>query len=198
MRSHRGHLLVDVALIAWVVTWVAMGVRVADEVRGLSELSTTVIDVGAAVESAGAALGSLKDIPFAGDRVAGPSEEVREAGRSAVDSGRSSRKSIRELSTLLGVAVAIIPSVPLIALYAPLRLAWTRERRALARAWRDPRNRPALTRLLARRALVTSGYDELLRHERTEAGIAADADRLAALELRRMRIPTRPETTQRT
>lgn len=120
--------MLDVAIVLWAVVWVFMGLRVADEVRGLSELSTTVIDVGVAVESAGVAIGSLSEVPFAGDRVAKPSAEVRAAGRSAIASGRSSRDSIRDLSTLLGVAVAVIPTAPLLFIYLPLRVAWSRAR----------------------------------------------------------------------
>ena len=119
--------MIDVAIVVWAVVWVFMGLRVADEVRGLSELSTTVIDVGVAVESAGVALGSLSDVPFAGDRLERPSADIRAAGRSAVVSGRSSRDSIRDLSTLLGIAVAVIPTAPLLFIYLPLRAGWFRD-----------------------------------------------------------------------
>lgn len=130
LRPRRRYALIDAAIVIWAVVWVFMGLRIADEVRGLSELSTTVIDVGVAVESAGVAIGSLSDIPLAGDRIERPSADIRAAGRSAVVSGRSSRESIRDLSTLLGVAVAVIPTAPLLFIYVPLRTGWVRiERR---------------------------------------------------------------------
>ena len=113
-------------VIGWVVVWLFLGFRVADEVRGLSELSGTVTEVGAAVESAGATLGSLAAVPLIGDRVSAPSAEIQAAGRSAIASGRSSRESIRSLSTLLGFAVAVIPTVPLLVLYLPARLGYIR------------------------------------------------------------------------
>ena len=114
----------DAAILVWAVTWIVLGFRVAEEVRGLSELSGTVIEVGVGIESTGEALGSVRDAPIVGERVAEPSEDLTVAGRSAIASGRESRESIRSLSTLLGFAVAIIPTVPLLLVYLPTRLGW--------------------------------------------------------------------------
>lgn len=126
VTRRRTRALLDVAIVAWVVTWAFVGLRVADEVRGLTELSGTVIEVGVAVESAGEGLGSLAAVPLVGGRVEQPSRDLVAAGRSAVASGRSSRESIRSLSTLLGLAIAVIPTMTLMVVYVPARLGWVR------------------------------------------------------------------------
>jgi hypothetical protein len=93
----------DVALAAWASCWIVLALIVATEVRGLGDLSRTVITAGSAVEQSGEALGSLEQLPIVGEQVAAPAERVIEAGRQAQESGRSSRESIRRLAVLLGV-----------------------------------------------------------------------------------------------
>ncbi len=154
-------IIVDVLLMIWAVAWVAVGVQVAHEVDGLSRLSDTVATVGRAVDSSGQALESIAGIPLVGDRVRGPAARVREAGRSALASGRRSRESVHNLSPLLGFAVALIPTVPLLAIYLPLRVVGLRERRAVIRLVREHRDDPRLSRLLAQRALSRLSYGDL-------------------------------------
>lgn len=117
---------IDLALVAWVAACVILGVSVAARVDDVSRLSDTVTAVGGAVDAAGSALDSLSSVPFVGDRLKEPARRVRAAGQSALASGRSSRSSIHDLSTLLGWALALIPTVPLIALYLPFRLGHLR------------------------------------------------------------------------
>jgi hypothetical protein len=191
MSLGRWHAGIDAAIVAWAILWVLMGLRVADEVRGLSELSGTVIEVGVAVQSAGEAIGSLSDVPFAGDRVRQPSEDIRAAGRSAVASGRSSRESVRDLSTLLGFAVAVIPTAPLLFVYLPARVGWWRDRRAVAEMLRDAPagGQRAVHALLARRALGAVSYRHLQRSGLLGGALdERDVEQLAAAELRRLRL----------
>ncbi len=153
--------LLDVALVVWIAVWVFLGFRVADEVHGLTDLSRTTVAAGLALQDAGEALVSLGRLPVVGDDVETLGERTMRAGRSARDSGRSSRESIENLSLLLGLSVALIPSVPLLALYVPLRISWFRQVRAVRQAVeRDPSN-PVLTEFLARRAASNLPYDAL-------------------------------------
>ena len=157
--------VVDLVVAAWVALWVAMGVAIAGEVRGLRQLSGTVTRVGVAVQQTGQTLEGLSGVPLVGDKVAGAARDVDAAGRSAIQSGRRSRESIHSLSWMLGVFLAVIPTVPLLALYVPARVAIERERRALRRLVADHRDDPVLRRLLAQRALLTLPYQQLVDGE---------------------------------
>lgn len=158
----------DLALIAWAVVWIVLGVRVADEVKGLRELSGTVSTVGRAVEESSRTLRGV-ELPILGQGVeelfGGEGAEVlrraQEAGASARDSGRSSRESISNLSTLLGLSVAVIPTSPLLFLYLPLRLGRRREAQALRRTLREVGDGPDVERFLARRAIQNLSYRRL-------------------------------------
>ena len=150
----------DLLVVVWVVAWLLLGLRVHDEVEGLTELSTTISRAGGAVEQTGRALGDL-DIPFVGDRIDRTAGEATAVGRETRISGRTARDSIADLSTLLGLSVALIPSSAILLVYLPMRVARVRERRALRRLLARFGGDPALERLLAHRALQTMSYRRL-------------------------------------
>lgn len=106
-----------VFVAVWVVAWVAMGIWTRHEVASLRQLGTTVVKSGTAVKQTGDALQGLRAIPFVGGDVARIGRQVSAAGVDARRSGRSSQGTVGDLATLLGVAIAVVPSVPMIALY---------------------------------------------------------------------------------
>lgn len=125
--SSRTVLLLDVAVFAWILAWLALGVTVAREVRELADVADAVASGGAAIEETGELLATLADSPFVGERVGRVAAEVEETGASARRSGRASREALENLGLLLGFSVAFVPLVSVAAAYAPLRLAWRRE-----------------------------------------------------------------------
>jgi hypothetical protein len=184
----RTRRLLDAFLVAWVIAWVVLALVVGREVRGLEDLSRTTVTAGQAVDSAGAALEALGRLPLVGANVRQLAEQARAAGRSAVESGRSSRDSIHDLSILLALAVALVPTLPLLALYLPLRVSWHRQVEAVRRALARRPGDPALVEFLARRAVQNLPYDVL--YETTDAPWrdleAGRYGHLAAAELRRL------------
>lgn len=88
---------------------------------------------------------------------------------------------------MLGVAIALIPSVPVLAFYVPLRMAAARERRHLQRLWAAHGDDEEFRRFLAHRALFTLPYpDAQLAGTRPwQDYLDGHVDGLVALELRR-------------
>lgn len=132
----RRAVALDVLVALWVGAWIYLGVAIGDEVRGLRQVSGTVTRVGLAVQETGQVVSDLGSVPLLGDRVGSAADRIEQAGTSAVASGRRSATSARRLGWMLAVAIAVIPSVPLLAVYLPLRVAATRQHR---RAGPDPR-----------------------------------------------------------
>ena len=182
--------LLDAAVLLWAVGWIVVGVLVAREVRALGELSDTVVVAGDALGDAGRAIGSLESVPFVGEDIREVGERTERAAESARASGRMSRESIDSLSLLLGIAIALGPSLPLVALYLPMRLAWSRDLRSLRRSLAAFPGEPGLEEYLARRAALALPYDRL--HLTTAApwgALAAGARRrLSDAELERVGI----------
>jgi hypothetical protein len=182
--------VLDVAAVLWVVLWIVLALLVGREVRDLRELSDTVVTAGVAVEQTGSLVRKLDNVPFLGAQVSGVAEQVEDAGRSAQASGRDSRDSTENLSVLLALCIGLIPTLPLLGLYLPLRWAWTHDARAVRRALRSRPNDPMLTEFLARRAVISFPYDRLLSvsdqpYRDLEEG---RYDALARLELERLGI----------
>ena len=182
--------VLDVAAVLWVALWIVLALLVGREVRNLRELSDTVVTAGVAVEQTGGLVRTLGNVPFLGSRVSGVADEVEAAGRSAQESGRDSRDSTENLSVLLALCIGLIPTLPLLGLYLPLRWTWTHEARAVRRALRFRPGDPLLTEFLARRAVVNFSYDRLLAVSQQPYRDLEEGryDELARLELERLGI----------
>lgn len=167
LPGRRAQLVLDGILVLWTALWLWVGISVGHQVRGLADLSDTAGRLGRAVTAVGQA---VREIPLLGDQLSGTADTIEGAGRDAVESARSARGSARELGLLLGLSIAVIPSLPLLLVYIPGRVEAERERRALQRALRTTRG-AALDELLARRAIVHLPYRVL---RRVSADPAAD------------------------
>jgi hypothetical protein len=175
--SRRVRLLVDVALVGWLVAWIVIGVQVGREVRGLSELSDTVVLAGEAIEQTGDLLDQVGRIPFLGQPVGDLADRIRQTGRSAQADARATRGDVEDLSVLLALSIALIPTIPLAGIWLALRLRWRRDRVAVRRALAA--GVPGLDGLLAERARHTLPLDTVLE-------LGDDERALAAAELERL------------
>lgn len=111
----------DSAVALWVALWLLLGAWTAVEVWRLGELTRTVADSGRALDEAGKALESLRPVPVVGTRSAELGEQVRANSVDIVRDARQARGSFRRLSVLLGLAVAVVPTVPVVAMRRVLR-----------------------------------------------------------------------------
>jgi methyl-accepting chemotaxis protein len=153
----RSLLVADIFVVVWTLVWIVLGVIVVREVRQLEDLSETVVAAGDALDQSGEglrgtsaglrevhrALQVVESLPFVGreieenlegaaDELDSIAREVEQTADSARESGRSSKESVEDLSLILGLAVALVPILTLLAAYAPLRSV--RIRRALGLA----------------------------------------------------------------
>jgi hypothetical protein len=184
--SARAMRVLNVAIALWAVVWIGIAAYTAYEVAALRTLSQTIAKAGTATVSTGHALAALNGIPFVGSKIGGLAAQAIAAGASARASGGSLATTIDQLAVLLGISIALIPTVPLLALYVPLRLSWRRDRRSIRRAASQWDGEPGLETFLARRALATLPFHELraLGYDGTEE--SASTAELAAAELRRL------------
>ena len=174
-RALRG---LNVFFAIWAAFWIGIAVYTAHEVASLRALSHTVVKAGAATESTGQALTAISHLPFVGGRVGSLAAQTVAAGASARASGAATATTVDRLAVLLGIAIALIPTVPLLALYLPLLVSWRRDRSAVRNAVARWDGEPELEAFLAQRAASHLPFEELRNS-------TSDAD-LAAAELRRL------------
>jgi hypothetical protein len=184
--SVRAMRRLDVALAIWAAFWIALAAYTAYEVAALRTLSHTVVKAGAATESTGHALAAVGHLPFVGGRISDLAAQATAAGASARASGAATATTIDRLAVLLGIAIALIPTVPLLGLYLPLRRSWRRDRNAVRQAIARWDGEPGLEAFLAQRALAHLPFQELrdLGYDGTP-GTPSNAE-LAVAELRRL------------
>lgn len=147
----------DAGIALWTLAWLALGIVVGAQLQGLADLSDTVAQVGVAVEDSAEVFDLLGSLPLIGELPA----QIGEVGRSAQETAQSSRENIDALTALLAPTIALMPSLPLLALYLPARLARSREANAVAEAHSRSGDDPAFRELLARRAAQNLSYREL-------------------------------------
>ncbi len=189
----------SVAVVLWVVLWVVVGSVTAFQVRQLTEVSDSLVESADALDVAGIALQDIGRLPVVGDRPEALGNQVRETAREIDRAGAASRETVRTVSVLLGLALVLIPVVPVVALYLPLRRAGTRERKAVKRALADGGGDPVLEEFLAHQAVQNLPYDTLREVSADPWGDLRRGSfrRLANAELTRLGLATRRPRIER-
>jgi hypothetical protein len=136
----------DVSLGVWVLLWLVAAVVVASSIKQLEDGGAAVVTAGDGLEETSAglqraagglhetadALDAVDRLPFvpgdpgrAVDRTADDVQRFAVRVRATADdarvAGRDAQESARTLALVLGLAVALVPTVPFVALYLLLR-----------------------------------------------------------------------------
>ncbi len=149
----------DLLVAAWAVLWVAVALAVVQNTRDVAKLGGTVSQTGSAVSQVG---GLINDIPLLPSNVSGASGSVQAAGASAEVNGTEGQDAANRLGIYLGIAIAILPSIPIIGLYLPIRITRVRERRVAQRALALHGHDPQFQEFLARRAIEKLDYEDVM------------------------------------
>ncbi len=169
LTGRRGGRL-PVAVVAWGVLWLAIGLSTAVQIWQLARLSETVVQAGQALESAGSALRVLGRVPLVGEGPRTLGEEVGQTAEEIQNRGASTRGNVRTLSVLLGVSIVVIPIASILGWYLPLRAARERDKRSIQQAFNDAGGKRAFEEFLAWRALQHLRYDTLKKVTRDPWG----------------------------
>jgi len=179
----------DVFVVAWVVAWAFAGIAIGRQIQGLADVTDSARDAGLATQRAGDAIDRLKDLPLVGGAVGDSAATIREAGQTAIDGAERGRTRVRRLGLIVGGLIAVVPSLPLLWLYLPGRVAEAGDRRRILGRLRE--GDPAIDELLATRAVAHLPYRTLLAitPDPAEDLRAGRHVPLADAELRRLRLP---------
>ncbi|MDQ1741593.1 MAG: hypothetical protein QOE53_3245 [Pseudonocardiales bacterium] len=156
----RRRRMVDAAVLAWVLAWALLGYTAGRALDRVSEVTRSAEGAGAAVVRTGESIRDV-DVPVVGPVFKDAGDSVIQAGRDAQAQARDSGNSVRRASILLGLAIWLVPSLPLLLVYAPVRIARGRDTRALRLLIADHPDDAELDALLAGRALAHLPYRRL-------------------------------------
>lgn len=186
--------IVSAVLAFWTVLWLVVGTVTGVQIRNLTRVSDSLAESGRALDTAGTALEALGRLPVVGEQPRRLGREVRGTAEEVRGAAASSRETVRWVSALVGVALVVIPVVPICGVYAVLRASDRRQRRGVARALEQSPPDPRLEEFLAHRALQHLDYDVLRRVSPDPwADLRNGAyRRLANAELTRLGLANRP------
>jgi hypothetical protein len=111
----------DLLFALWVAIWIALGVFVWYEVRGLRPLADTVAVAGTSLGDTAAALRGYSAIPLVGSSLRRVAEDAAATATSAKASAREGRSSVDRLAIILGIAVPLVAIGPAGVAYALVR-----------------------------------------------------------------------------
>lgn len=148
-------------VVVWVLLWVALGALVWHDIRVQTALSDNVTKVGTAIKDTGEALSVVGGLPLVGGGITELADQVAASGAEVESAGRTSSAAIRRAALVSGFAVSVTPSVMVLLLYAPVRLAWRRDVASISEALRRSPDDAALDAYLARRALSSLPWGRL-------------------------------------
>jgi hypothetical protein len=132
--SHRTSRTIDVILVLWLLLWCTIGYTLGRTVNELSGLSDGVIGAGQGVSDAAGALEALAEVPLTGGGIQEIADRIDAVGQGTVQKGQASKDAIFNISLLIGLVIALGPTIPLIAVWLVIRAPLTRERRRISRA----------------------------------------------------------------
>lgn len=178
----------DAVAAAWIISWLVIGLAVAYEIWRFTALSDSTIDSGLALARAGEGLSGLADIPVIGPRTQELGQQVTTTAGQIVTSGEEAGASIRGLSILIGLAVALIPTGSALFVYLPFRRRRRRDSAAIVNELRRDGLSPTLTQYLADRAVARVPADVLFVAVPESAEDARRTPQLAKAELTRLGI----------
>jgi hypothetical protein len=183
----------SVVVLLWVVLWLVVGAVTGYQVRQLTQVSDSLVESADALDVAGIALQDIGRLPVVGERPEALGNQVRATAGDIDRAGAASRETVRTVSVLLGLALVLIPVVPVVAVYLPLRRAGSRERKTVKRALADGGQDPGLEEFLAHRAVQNLPYDTLREVSADPWGDLRRGSfrRLANAELTRLGLATR-------
>ncbi len=179
-------VVTDLLVAGWVLLVVAAGRRVHELTLQLAgpgrRLEQAGADIGTSLHDAAAQVGGL---PLVGDRVRGPLDQAAAATSALVSAGQEQQAAVGRLALLLGLLVAVLPVLVVLAVWLPARVRFVR-RAAAAQRFVDA---DSDLDLFALRALAGQPMHVLARLSDDPAGAWRRGDpvvvrALAALELR--------------
>jgi hypothetical protein len=196
IRSKRiATVLSDLAVIALLLLFGWLGLKVHDAVDRLAVLGEGVRDTGTAVQGGfESAAEAVDDVPVVGGEIADGLRSAGEGtGGDVAELGRSGENAVHRLANLLGLVTFLLPSLVLLATTLPQRIALVRRLTTASRVLAASEE-PDRREVIAMRAAFSLPYARLLEYTPDPFGdlAARRYDALVAAALEDVGLRARP------
>ena len=151
----------DALVVAWVVLAIMLGVLLGEEVHRLGQYGTSLNHTADALDQSANGLDIVSKVPLIGGKVGSVVDDLHATAISIRESASRTQDAAVRLSYLLAIALAVLPTAPLLAFYVPHRVRQINDRLALRRAILGHADPAFADRYLAYRALRDLSFSEL-------------------------------------
>ncbi len=159
--SARAFRRLDIALVVWIVFCLVLGGLLAYDVHRVDRLASTLVTTTSALSQTADAFGIVGAIPFVGTGLKATVDQIKAKADEAQAGAEETQTAIERVSIWAGIAVAVIPSVLMLALYLPVRRSWSRSVAGVRRSLATGGDQTGLDAYLARRAIAALPFDRL-------------------------------------
>ncbi|HEX5369820.1 MAG TPA: hypothetical protein VFY10_10445 [Dehalococcoidia bacterium] len=153
--------LTDALVVAWVILAIVLGILLGREVHRLGQYGTSLNRTADALDQSANGLEIIAKVPLIGGRVGSVVDDLHATAVSIRESASRTQDAAFRMSYLLGAALAILPTAPLLAFYVPHRVREIDNRLALRQAIQGRTDPAFAERYLAHRALLELSFNEL-------------------------------------
>ncbi|MGV1008557.1 MAG: hypothetical protein ACOYBY_08100 [Dermatophilaceae bacterium] len=189
-------VVTDILVLAWVSIWAYAGRATHDATLALRAPADQLRENGDTLnQSMTSAADAVQGVPLVGEEITAAFDEAARAGMSVSDVGTNLGVAVERVSLVLGLTIALVPIVVVVAIWAVARIRFAR-RATAAKRFVDAQ---ADLDLFALRAMARQPMATLARVSDDPAGAWRRRDpdvvrALAVLELRRygLRLPSEP------
>ncbi len=156
---HRRIVVLDVFVIGWVLLCLTLGIAAAKRINHLGALGDGLVSAGASVTGVGEWISGLQDIPLVGGSIGSIADKVDALGASTAQQGRNGKDAVWKAALSIGILLTLLPTVPVLAVWIPVRVGIERERTSLRAALEA--NEPGVWEYLAVQAADELSFRDL-------------------------------------
>lgn len=205
--SHHRIVGIDFLVIAWVLLCLMLGVGATKRINHIGALGDGLVSAGDSVSGVGGAIAGLEDTPLVGGAFGAVADKIDALGGATAQQGRNGKEAIWKAALGIGILITLLPTLPLLAIWIPIRVSIERERASLRASLKA--NEPGVWEFLALQAVDDMSFKDLrkisadpwedIRQGRYEALAQVEIDRLGltlAAGEQPTRTPISPASTQ--
>ena len=184
--THQRIVAIDFLVIAWVLLCLSLGVWAAKKVNSLGALGDGLVNAGESIGGVGEWVNGLADLPLLGEGIGAIGGEIEDLAASTAEKGEQGKDAIWAAALSVGILLTLLPTLPVLVFWLPVRISTERERASLRAALKA--REPGVWEHLARQAADDMPYRELralsadpwqdIRDGRYEVLARAEIDRL--------------------
>ena len=204
--THQRIVAIDFLVIAWVLFCLMLGMAATKRINHLGTLGDGLVSAGDSVSGVGEWIGGLQDTPLIGGSIGAVADKVDALGASTAQQGRNGKDAVWKAAFAIGVLITLLPTLPVLVVWIPARVAVERERSSLRAALKA--DEPGVWEYLALQAVDDMAFRDLrkisadpwedIRQGRYEPLARVEIDRLGltpAAGAQPSRTPTTTATT---